>query len=122
MNILEVINKHHFSTHSLAKALNIKQSSIMSVVKEGANPTVNTLRNMAAAMNMPVWGFFEDEMTVEDLEALIVRKKAEQRKAAEQQEVEQQQEGEKKEEPTLTPDVAFICPHCHEAIKLGFIK
>ena len=22
----------------------------------------------------------------------------------------------------LTADVAFICPHCHEAIKLGFVK
>ena len=114
MNILEVINKHNFSTHSLAKAMKIKQSSIMSVVKDGANPTVNTLRNMAAAMKMPVWEFFEDEMTVEDLEALIAMKKAEQRKAAEQKE--------EKQEPALTPDVAFICPHCHEAIKLGFIK
>ena len=27
-----------------------------------------------------------------------------------------------KQEPALTPDVAFICPHCHEAIKLGFVK
>lgn len=121
MNILEVINKHNFSTHSLAKALNIKQSSIMSVVKDGANPTVNTLRNMAAAMKMPVWEFFEDEMTVEDLEALIARKKAEQRKAAEQKQ-EGEQQKEEKQEPALTPDVAFICPHCHEAIKLGFVK
>lgn len=121
MNILEVINKHNFSTHSLAKALNIKQSSIMSVVKEGANPTVNTLRNMAAAMKMPVWEFFEDEMTVEELESVIVRKKAEQRKAAEQKQ-EGEQKKEEKQEPALTADVAIICPHCHEAIKLGFVK
>ncbi len=26
------------------------------------------------------------------------------------------------QQPALTPDVALICPHCHEAIKLGFIK
>lgn len=31
-----------------------------------------------------------------------------------------------REEPVLTPDltadIAFICPHCHEAIKMGFVK
>lgn len=27
-----------------------------------------------------------------------------------------------KDEPVLTADVALICPHCHEAIKLGFVK
>jgi transcriptional regulator with XRE-family HTH domain len=122
MNILKVINKHNFSTHSLAKALNIKQSSIMSVVKEGANPTVNTLRNMAAAMKMPVWEFFEDEMTVEELEALIARKKAEEQKAAEQQQAVEQPKENEQPSSALTADVAFICPHCHEAIKLGFVK
>jgi transcriptional regulator with XRE-family HTH domain len=122
MNILKVINKHNFSTHSLAKALNIKQSSIMSVVKEGANPTVNTLRNMAAAMKMPVWEFFEDEMTVEELEALIARKKAEDQKAADQQQAVEQPKENEQSSSALTADVAFICPHCHEAIKLGFVK
>jgi len=107
MKILEVINKHHFSTHSLAKALNIKQSSIMSVVKDGANPTVNTLRNMAAAMKMPVWEFFEDEMTLEDLEALIARRKQDQETPA--ADALPFKDNEQKQE--TVPGVV-VCPHC----------
>ena len=148
MNILGTIKKNGFSTHKLAKEMNIKQSSIMSVVKDGANPTVNTLRNMAKALKIPVWEFFADEMTIEEVQALLEAMKQNEPKP---EEVEQKPEEEKKEQveqetkaeapaqqekkadelpfkdepvqqPSLTADVALICPHCHEAIKLGFIR
>ena len=102
----------------LAKEMKIKQSTLSNMLN--GNPTVKSLKLMAEKMHCTVAELFLDEMTEKDLEVLLelVRERDSQPKQGEQQGQNQAE----KQEPALTPDVAFICPHCHEAIKLGFIK
>ena len=118
MDILSALRRHGHTTYTLAKEMKIKQSTLSNMLN--GNPTVKSLKLMAEKMHCTVAELFLDEMTEKDLEVLLelVRERDSQPKQGEQQGQNQAE----KQEPALTPDVAFICPHCHEAIKLGFIK
>jgi transcriptional regulator with XRE-family HTH domain len=116
MDILSVLKRHGHTTYTLAKEMDIKQSTLSNMLN--GNPTVKSLKLMAEKMPCSVAEFFLDELTEKDLETMleIVRNRDNQ-----QQAVEQPKENEQSSS-ALTADVAFICPHCHEAIKLGFVK
>lgn len=116
MDILSVLKRHGHTTYTLAKEMNIKQSTLSNMLN--GNPTVKSLKLMAEKMPCSIAEFFLDELAEKDLEKMleIVRNRDNQ-----QQAVEQPKENEQPSS-ALTADVAFICPHCHEAIKLGFVK
>ena len=125
MDILSVLKRHGHTTYTLAKEMKIKQSTLSNMLN--GNPTVKSLKLMAEKMPCSVAEFFIDEMSVKDLEALleIARERENQQKqepTAEQTATAQADALPFKDEPVLTADVALICPHCHEAIKMGFIK
>ena len=125
MDILSVLKRHGHTTYTLAKEMKIKQSTLSNMLN--GNPTVKSLKLMAEKMPCSVAEFFIDEMSVKDLEALleIARERENQQKqepTAEQTATAQSDALPFKDEPVLTADVALICPHCHEAIKMGFIK
>ena len=119
------MKRHGHTTYTLAKEMKIKQSTLSNMLN--GNPTVKSLKLMAEKMPCSVAEFFIDEMSVKDLEALleIARERENQQKqepTAEQTATAQADALPFKDEPVLTADVALICPHCHEAIKMGFIK
>ena len=138
MDILSVLKRHGHTTYTLAKEMKIKQSTLSNMLN--GNPTVKSLKLMAEKMPCSVAEFFLDEMSVKDLEALL--EIARERENQQKQESTAEQMADKmgaahevstegkqspgdlpfKDEPVLTADVALICPHCHEAIKMGFIK
>ena len=125
MDILSVLRRHGHTTYSLAKEMNIKQSTLSTMLN--GNPTVKSLKLMAEKMPCSVAEFFLDEMSVKDLEALleIARERENQQKQELQTEPAVEELpfiNDSSLQPALTPDVALICPHCHEAIKMGFIK
>ena len=125
MDILSVLKRHGHTTYTLAKEMKIKQSTLSTMLN--GNPTVKSLKLMAEKMPCSVAEFFLDEMSVKDLEALleIARERENQQKqeqTAEQTATAQADALPFNEETVLTADVALICPHCHEAIKMGFIK
>ena len=133
----------------VAKRMGIRAATLSGIIANG-NPTLGTLRKVAQAIGCKVGDFLADEMSDAAVEAEARRRgigaegvaepqAAPAMEAAEPEDgglpfgggdggegAEQKQEGEQKkeekQEPALTPDVAFICPHCHEAIKLGFVK
>lgn len=132
MIVKEVMTAHNHSWATLATATGKTSSSFIQVAN--GNPTIGKLKETAAAIGCHWLEFFKDEVTADDLRAAFPELLAQmaigqsQPEASEQQS-QQDQQGEQqgqnqaeKQEPALTPDVAFICPHCHEAIKLGFIK
>ena len=117
MDILGIINKHGFSTHKLAKEMNIKQSSIMSVINKDANPTVKSLRNIATALKIPIWEFFIDEMTIEEVQALLEAMKKVEPMPDEPQPTQSPADelpfgnGQQEQKQESMPGVV-ICPHC----------
>ena len=115
MDILSVLKRHGHTTYTLAKEMDIKQSTLSNMLN--GNPTVKSLRLMAEKMPCSVAEFFLDELTEKDLEAMleIVRNRDNQQVVEQPKETDQPSSA-------LTADVAIICPHCHEAIKLGFVK
>ena len=60
MDILSVLQKHGHTTHSLAKEIGVKQSTLMGMIK--GNPTISTLRKLSDALKCPVAEFFFDEL------------------------------------------------------------
>ena len=124
MDILSVLKRHGHTTYTLAKEMKIKQSTLSTMLN--GNPTVKSLKLMAEKMPCSVAEFFLDEMSVKELDALleIVRERENQQKQESTAETATAQADALsfKDEPALTADVALICPHCHEAIKMGFIK
>jgi lambda repressor-like predicted transcriptional regulator len=115
MDILSVLKRHGHTTYTLAKEMDIKQSTLSNMLN--GNPTVKSLRLMAEKMPCSVAEFFADELTEKDLEAMleIVRNRDNQQVVEQPKEIDQPSSA-------LTADIAFICPHCHEAIKMGFVK
>lgn len=147
MDIKSVITSHGYSVNSLAKKMEVWQSALSTLVN-GKNPTIGKLKEMANALDCSWLEFFKDEISIEDLRRSFPELMAQQAAMAQsvaepassateqpqekdveelsyqdgQQEEQQGQNQAEKQEPALTPDVALICPHCHEAIKLGFVK
>ena len=129
MKINEVIERHGMQLRDVSREMGMKPSALQSAIDR--NLTVKTLRLISEAAKIPIAEFFMDEMTQEEINRLTNRPAPDRPSpdhslsgrgvdTTEQQVVEQPKENE--QPSALTADVAFICPHCHEAIKLGFVK
>lgn len=128
MKINDVIERHGMQLRDVSREMGMKPSALQSAIDR--NLTVKTLRQISEAARIPIAEFFMDELTDGERQQLLA---AMQRPSpdpsllgrgvdtAEQQAIEQPKENEQPSS-ALTADVAFICPHCHEAIKLGFVK
>ena len=116
MRVKEVMIAHNLTWATLATKTGKSSSSFIQVAN--GNPTIGKLKETADAIGCNWLEFFTDELTEKDLEKMleIVRNRDNQQQAVEQ--------AKENDQPSsaLTADVAFICPHCHEAIKLGFVK
>ncbi len=120
----EVIERHGMQLRDVSREMGMKPSALQSAIDR--NLTVKTLRQISEAARIPIAEFFMDEMTEEEISRLTNRPSPAPSLSGrgvdtpEQQAVEQPKESEQSSS-ALTADVAFICPHCHEAIKLGFV-
>lgn len=127
MDIKSVITSHGYSVNSLAKKMDVWQSALSTLVN-GKNPTIGKLKEMANALDCSWLEFFKDEISIEDLRRSFPELMAQQAAMSHPAESEEQQQAveqtKENDQPSsdLTADVAIICPHCHEAIKLGFVK
>lgn len=115
MKINEVIERHGMQLRDVSREMGMKPSALQSAIDR--NLTVKTLRLISEAARIPIAEFFMDELDKEDVArifGLVVPPSEEPAK----------EEVKENEQPSsaLTADVAIICPHCHEAIKLGFVK
>ena len=125
MKINEVIERHGMQLRDVSREMGMKPSALQSAIDR--NLTVKTLRQISEAARIPIAEFFLDEMTEEEISRLTNRPSPDPSLSGrgvdtpEQQAVEQPKESDQPSS-ALTADVAFICPHCHEAIKLGFVK
>ena len=125
MKINEVIERHGMQLRDVSREMGMKPSALQSAIDR--NLTVKTLRQISEAARIPIAEFFFDEMTQEEISRLTDRPSPDPSllgrgvDTTEQQVIEQPKENEQ-QSSALTADVAFICPHCHEAIKLGFVK
>lgn len=125
MRVKEAMEAHNQTWATLSSSTGKTSSSFIQVAN--GNPTIGKLKETADAIGCHWLEFFTDEIDKEDVARIfgLVVPASEEPKPEEQPQADQQQEPEQKDEkqePALTADVAFICPHCHEAIKLGFVK
>ena len=127
MDIKSVITSHGYSVNSLAKKMEVWQSALSTLVN-GKNPTIGKLKEMANALDCSWLEFFKDEISIEDLRRsfpeLMAQQAAMSHPAASEEQQQAVEQPKENDQPSsdLTADVAIICPHCHEAIKLGFVK
>ena len=129
MQILQVIKRHGYRLEDVANALGITKGSLSATIN--GSPNVKKLIEIALVIGCSPAEFFDDWYDNEGKEQQ--RPAAQQGTAPapsllgrgvdtpEQLAVEQPKENEQPSS-ALTADVAIICPHCHEAIKLGFVK
>lgn len=115
MRVKEVMIAHNQNWTTLASKTGKSSSSFIQVAN--GNPTISKLKETADAIGCHWLEFFTDELDKEDVArifGLVVPPSEEPT----------EEDVEENEQPLsdLTADVAFICPHCHEAIKLGFVK
>ena len=129
MKINEVIERHGMQLRDVSREMGMKPSALQSAIDR--NLTMKTLRQISEAAGIPIAEFFLDELTDGDrqqlLAALQPSAQPSQQPAAESSQQSQDELPFSAQPSTtvsapLTADVAFICPHCHEAIKLGFVK
>ena len=143
MDIKSVIQRHGFQLQEVSAKMEVKHSTLSGMLS--GNPTIGTLRKIVDAINTMneekqladrcyLAEFFADELpegftlassaSSEEPAAEPAPKASEHQPQADELPFGQQgsEKKEEKQEPALTPDVAFICPHCHEAIKLGFVR
>ena len=129
MKINEVIERHGMQLRDVSREMGMKPSALQSAIDR--NLTVKTLRQISEAARIPIAEFFFDELTDGErqqlLAALQPSAQPSQQPAAESSQQSQDELPFSAQQPAtvpapLTADVAIICPHCHEAIKLGFVK
>lgn len=143
MKINEVIERHGMQLRDVSREMGMKPSALQSAIDR--NLTVKTLRLISEAARIPIAEFFLDELKSDPhwverimngltdgerqqlLAALQPSAQPSQQPAAESSQQSQDELPFSVQPPAavpapLTADVAFICPHCHEAIKLGFVK
>ena len=104
MDVKSVIKKYGETVYTVAEKMGVSQPSVSQIIN--GNPTVKKLEDLARAIGCSPAEFFSDwsqggASAADDLPF---------------------DKEEPAQQPDLTADFAFICPHCHEAIKLGFIK
>lgn len=95
MDILKVIQRYGHTTYTIAKAMDVKQSSISNMIN--GNPTIETLRKIAKAAGCSVAEFFIDELP-DDFDLSAYR-----------------QPKPEAEAPASAPGV-LVCPHCGAGI------
>lgn len=95
MEILKVIQRYGETTYTIAKKMEIKQSSISNMIN--GNPTIETLRKLAKAIGCSVAEFFIDELS-DDFDMSSYRQPKQEEKPAE-----------------AAPGVV-VCPHCGAGI------
>lgn len=124
MQILAVIQKHGFTLEQVAKELGITKGSLSATIS--AYPNVKKMIDIAKIVGCHPAEFFDDWYENEGKEQAWSTGHSKVHPAPSPaddlpfNEESPKQEPEQKSE--LTPDIAFICPHCHEAIKLGFVR
>lgn len=94
MDILKVIQSYGHTTYTIAKAMDVKQSSISNMIN--GNPTIETLRKIAKAAGCSVAEFFIDELP-DDFDLSAYR------------------QPKPEVEPESAPGV-LVCPHCGAGI------
>ena len=137
MDIKSVIQRHGFQLQEVSAKMEVKHSTLSGMLS--GNPTIGTLRKIVDAINAMneennradrcyLAEFFADELPegfTLTSSALSEEPAVEPSPKASEQ-MSQADTLPFREEPVLTPDltadIAFICPHCHEAIKMGFVK
>lgn len=150
MDIKSVIQRHGFQLQEVSVKMKVKHSTLSGMLS--GNPTIGTLRKIVDAINAMndekqladrcyLAEFFADELP-EDFtltsSAQPAPQPADKMGSAHEVSTEGKQSPDElpwerkmtvaeelqvvEDEPVLTADVALICPHCHEAIKMGFIK
>lgn len=128
MKINEVIERHGMQLRDVSREMGMKPSALQSAIDR--NLTVKTLRLISEAAGIPIAEFFIDELSDEERQQLLAAlqpSQPSQQPAAENSQQSQDELPFSAQPPStvpapLTADVAIICPHCHEAIKLGFVK
>ena len=95
MEILKVIQRYGHTTYTIAKEMDVKQSSISNMIN--GNPTIETLRKLAKAIGCTVPEFFIDELP-DDFDLSAYR-----------------QPKPEAEAPASAPGV-LVCPHCGAGI------
>jgi len=111
MDVKSVIKKYGETVYTVAEKMGVSQPNVSQIIN--GNPTVKKLEDLARALGCSPAEFFSDwaqgGASAADELPFDNNDEKQEKKNDEQQ-------------PDLTADIAFICPHCHEAIKLGFIK
>lgn len=125
MKITEVIERHGMQLRDVSREMGMKPSALQSAIDR--NLTVKTLRQISEAARIPIAEFFADELPAGFTLTSSGTEEAPKTEASAPQTATAQADVLPfKDEPVLThdltADIAFICPHCHEAIKLGFVK
>ena len=69
--VQEYRQMRQYSLRELAARAEMTPSMLSQIENNGANPSINTLKNIAAALNIPMFKFFQTEKASE---SLIVRK------------------------------------------------
>ncbi len=115
MRVKEVMIAHNLTWATLATKTGKSSSSFIQVAN--GNPTIGKLKETADAIGCHWLEFFTDELDKEDVARIFGLVVPPSEEPAEEEVKENEQPS-----SALTADVAFICPHCHEAIKLGFVK
>lgn len=133
MQILSVIKRHGYRLEDVANALGITKGSLSATIN--GSPNVKKLIEIALVIGCSPAEFFDDWY---DNEGKEQQRPAAQQLSAQPSQPSQQPAAENSQQSQdelpfsaqpqatvsapLTADVAIICPHCHEAIKLGFVK
>lgn len=75
MNLGEKIKEYRamkgMTLRELAERANLSPSMMSQIEKQSVNPSVNALRNISTALNVPIFKFFQED---QDKNGLIVRK------------------------------------------------
>lgn len=69
--IAQIRNRKNLSVRKLAELSNVTPSMLSQIERGNANPSVNSLKSIASALEVPLFTFFTSEVVKEDL---IVRK------------------------------------------------
>ncbi len=65
--IRELLDERGWSKYQLAKEAKLSQSTILSMMKRGNNPTVYTLERCCDAFGITIAEFFNDELRLKEL-------------------------------------------------------
>lgn len=139
MDIKSVIQRHGFQLQEVSAKMEVKHSTLSGMLS--GNPTIGTLRKIVDAINAMneekqladrcyLAEFFADELpegftltSSSQPAPQSAQPEAPKTEASAPQTATAQADALPfRDEPVLTADVALICPHCHEAIKMGFVK